>query len=150
MDLHIIRSHYFNAANEGGTNSLWTDPNAQETFLHLWSDLSARLKQYPVSMVASKLMNEPVAENPEDWNKLIEKGVKTIRALEPQRVLVIGSNMWQIPGTFPQLKIPLHDPNIILSPTYLFSTLFYSSFGKLGAIQSISGSSPLPGTGCLQ
>jgi len=115
VDLHIIRSHYFNAGNEGGTNSLWTDTNAQKTFLLLWNELSARLKHFPVSMVAYELMNEPVAENPEDWNKLIKKAVHTLRALEPQRVLIIGSNRWQLPGTFPQLKIPLRDPNIILS-----------------------------------
>ena len=125
VDLHILRSHYFNAANEGGTNSLWTDTNAQETFLRLWRDLSARLKQYPVSKVAYEIMNEPVAENPEDWNKLIGKAVKTLRALEPQRVLVIGSNMWQIPGTFPQLKIPANDPNIILS-LHTYSPLFFT------------------------
>ena len=125
VDLHIIRSHYFNAANEGGTNSLWTDTNAQKTFLHLWSDLSVRLKQYPVSMVAYELMNEPVAENPEDWNKLIEKAVKTLRTLEPQRVLLIGSNRWQTPGTFPLLKIPANDPNIILS-VHTYSPLFFT------------------------
>jgi endoglucanase len=125
VDLHIIRSHYFNAVNEGGTNLLWTDMNAQKTFLHLWSDLSARINKYPVSMVAYELMNEPVAENPEDWNKLIEKGVKTIRELEPQRVLLIGSNMWQTPGTFPQLKIPLQDPNIILS-MHTYSPIFFT------------------------
>ena len=125
VDLHIIRSHYFNAANEGGTNSLWTDMSAQKTFLHLWSDLSARLKHYPVSMVAYELMNEPVAENPEDWNKLIEKGVKTLRVLEPQRVILIGSNMWQTPGTFPSLKIPANDPNIILS-VHTYSPLFFT------------------------
>jgi endoglucanase len=115
IDLHIIRSHYFNAANEGAVNSLWNDTNAQNTFLHLWADLSARFKQYPLSMVAYELMNEPVAANPEDWNRLVEKAVKTLRALEPRRVLLIGSNKWQTPGTFPQLKIPAHDPNIILS-----------------------------------
>jgi endoglucanase len=125
VDLHILRSHYFNAANEGGTNSLWIDTNAQETFLHLWRDLSARLKQYPVSKVAYEIMNEPVAENPEDWNMLIGKAVKTLRALEPERVLVIGSNMWQIPGTFPQLKIPANDPNIILS-LHTYSPLFFT------------------------
>ena len=125
VDLHIIRSHYFNAVNEGGTNSLWTDTNAQNTFLLLWSDLSTRLKHYPVSMVAYELMNEPVAENPEDWNKLIEKAVKVVRALEPQRVLLIGSNRWQTPGTFPQLKIPMHEPNIILS-LHTYSPIFFT------------------------
>ena len=125
VDLHIIRSHYFNAVNEGSTNSLWSDMNAQNTFLHLWTDLSIRLNQYPVSMVAYELMNEPVAENPEDWNKLIEKAVRTLRALEPQRVLLIGSNMWQTPGTFPQLKIPAGDPNIILS-MHTYSPIFFT------------------------
>jgi endoglucanase len=125
VDLHIIRSHYFNAVNEGRANALWTDTNAQTNFLHLWSELSTRLKKYPVSMVAYELMNEPVAENPEDWNRLIERGVKALRASEPQRVLLIGSNMWQTPGTFPQLKIPFHDPNIILS-VHTYSPIFFT------------------------
>ena len=55
VDLHIIRSHYFNAANEGGTNTLWTDTNAQNTFLKLWIEISHRLKKYPVNMVVGLL-----------------------------------------------------------------------------------------------
>ena len=125
VDLHILRSHHFNAVNEGKTNTLWTDTNAQNNFLHLWADLSARLKTFPDSMVAYELMNEPVAENPEDWNRLVDKAVKSLRALEPRRVLVIGSNRWQIPETFPLLKVPPHDPNIILS-THTYSPIFFT------------------------
>jgi endoglucanase len=125
VDLHIIRSHYFNVANEGGTNTLWTDTNAQNTFLKLWIEISNRLKKYPVNMVAYELMNEPIAENPDDWNKLIEKAVKTIRALEPNRVIVIGSDMWQIPQTFPHLKVPANDKNIILS-MHTYSPLHFT------------------------
>ena len=115
VDLHIIRSHYFNAVNEGKKNALWTDTIAQDNFLRLWRDLSSRLGRYPISTVAYELMNEPVADNPEDWNKLVERAVKVVRELEPHRVLFIGSNKWQSPGTFPELRIPVHDPNIILS-----------------------------------
>jgi endoglucanase len=125
VDLHIIRSHYFNAANEGGTNTLWTDTNAQNTFLKLWIEISHRLKKYPVNMVAYELLNEPVAQNPGDWNKLIERAVKTLRGLEPDRVFIIGSNMWQTPGTFPDLKVPPKDKNIILS-THTYSPLFFT------------------------
>jgi len=125
VDLHIIRSHYFNAANEGGANTLWTDTNAQNTFLKLWTEISYRLKKYPVNMVAYELMNEPVAENPNDWNKLIGKAVNTIRALEPNRVIIIGSNMWQIPQTFPFLKVPVNDKNIILS-THTYSPMHFT------------------------
>jgi endoglucanase len=115
VDLHILRAHYFNAENEGGRITLWTDPVAQDNFIRLWVDLSGRLKQYPVSRVAYELMNEPVAPDPEDWNQLIAKAVKAIRQLEPERVLLIGANRWQTPDNFPFLKVPANDPNIILS-----------------------------------
>ncbi len=115
VDMHVIRSHHFNAANEGGTNTLWDDPAEQEKFFDLWRQLSAEISQYPVNKVAYEIMNEPVAEDPEDWNKLVEKALTAIRKLEPNRVIVIGSNRWQIPQTVPLLKIPEGDKNIILS-----------------------------------
>jgi len=60
-------------------------------------------------------MNEPVADNPEDWNKLVARAVAVIRAKEPRRVIVIGSNKWQSADTFDQLKVPETDPNILMS-----------------------------------
>src|SRR4030043_214361 len=111
VDLHILRSHHFNAEDK----PLWTDPKAQEKFLLLWKDLSSELKKYPVSLVAYEPMNEPVAGDPEDWNKLVEKAVKEIRNEEPDRTIVIGSNKWQSVSTFDQLRIPQGDRNIILS-----------------------------------
>jgi endoglucanase len=118
VDLHTVRAHHFNAANEGLTNTLWSSPKAQENFLRLWRDLSAALHDQPVNAVAYEIMNEPVADNAEDWNKLIAASVAAIRALEPNRVLVIGSNRWQGPETFPLLKVPVGDKNIILSTHY--------------------------------
>src|SRR5947207_1138237 len=81
----------------------------------LWRQLSGRLHDQPVDFVAYEIMNEPVAENPEDWNKLVAAAHATIRRLEPNRVLIIGSNLWQLPHTMPLLKIPAGDRNIILS-----------------------------------
>jgi endoglucanase len=111
VDLHILRSHYFNAK----VKPLWTQPAAQERFFQCWRDLSAALKKYPVENVAYELMNEPVADDPEDWNKLVEKVVAVIRAAEPTRKIVIGSNRWQSADTFDKLRIPANDKNIILS-----------------------------------
>ncbi|MEP7109190.1 MAG: glycoside hydrolase family 5 protein [Ferruginibacter sp.] len=111
VDLHILRSHHFNEK----VKPLWTKPEAQERFFQCWRDLSRALRNYPVEDVAYELMNEPVADDPEDWNKLVEKAVTIIRGAEPGRKIVIGSNMWQNPDTFDQLRIPEKDPNIILS-----------------------------------
>jgi len=110
VDLHILRSHYFNAAEK----PLWTDPKEQQKFCDLWLDLSAALNHYPLSMVAYELMNEPVADDPEDWNRLIARSFAAIRKNEPERMIVIGSNRWQSVDTFDELKVP-DDPNIILS-----------------------------------
>jgi endoglucanase len=120
IDLHVLKSHHFNAANEGGHNTLWTDPAAQEHLLSLWRDLSASLRRFPVDSVAYEILNEPVAEDPEDWNKLFNRCYQVLRGLEPERVLVIGGNRWQMPQNLPLLKVPQGDRNIILSfHTYL-------------------------------
>ena len=111
VDLHIIRSHYFNAES----NPLWDDPAEQEKLVKLWQHLSKELKKYPVDYVAYELMNEAVADDHEDWNKLIAKLVTSLRKNEPERTIVIGSNKWQGTETFPFLKVPENDKNIILS-----------------------------------
>jgi endoglucanase len=131
VDLHILRSHHFNAKEK----LLWTDPKAQEKFFALWRDLSAELKKYPVSLVAYELMNEPVADNAEDWNKLVETLVRQIRRDEPHRKIVIGSNKWQSTGTFDQLRIPPGDRDIILSfhfYTPMLITHYKASWTEVG------------------
>jgi endoglucanase len=66
-------------------------------------------------MLAYEFMNEPVADDPEEWNDLLSRVADSIRQWEPERVLVIGSNRWQSANTFDELVIPPDDKNIILS-----------------------------------
>lgn len=115
VDLHILRSHHFNARNNEGAMTLWVDTNAQNTFIRLWDTLSVQLKQYPNNMLAYEFMNEPVAPEHELWNKLINRVISNIRKTEPNRVLMLGSNRWQKPHTFPYLDVPKGDKNIILT-----------------------------------
>ena len=111
LDLHILRSHHFNADEK----PLWTKPEEQDKFIMLWKDLSAAVNKWPNEMLAYEFMNEPVADDPEQWNQLLARVADSIRGWEPERVLVIGSNRWQSATTFDQLKIPENDRNIILS-----------------------------------
>ncbi len=111
VDLHIIRSHDFLAAS----NPLWTDPAEQQKLVDLWRQLSAELGQYPVGMLSYEILNEAVADDPEDWNKLVNKLIADIRLKEPTRTIVVGSNRWQTADTFPDLSVPENDPYIILS-----------------------------------
>lgn len=114
VDLHILRSHYFNAA----VKPLFTERAAQEAFYECWRKISGELKDYPTDMVAYELMNEPVADDPADWNKIVAECHAVIRELEKDRIIVIGSNRWQSFSTASQLVLPKGDPNIILSFHY--------------------------------
>ena len=130
VDLHIIRSHYFNAVNEGGSdaNTLFTSEKAQQDLINMWYQLSDVLKGYSVDSVAYEFMNEPVAEDHEQWNQLIAKVHKALREREPQRTLVIGSNMWQSYETIKYLKVPENDKNIILSFHY-YNPMILTHYG---------------------
>ena len=105
VDLHIIRSHHFIA----DSNLLWTDPAEQEKLADLWRQLSEELRKYPNEMLAYEILNEAVADDPDDWNNLLKKVIAEIRVKESKRKIVVGSNRWQIPDTFPDLKIPDND-----------------------------------------
>jgi endoglucanase len=111
IDLHILRSHHFNEK----VKPLWTIPAEQDKFIALWKDLSFFLREWPTGMVAYEFMNEPVADDAQQWNVLLARVADSIRHWEPKRVLVIGSNQWQSANTFDLLKIPANDTNIILS-----------------------------------
>lgn len=115
VDLHIVNSHHFNAVNDGGKNTLFTEDASQEQFLDLWRDLSTFLKKWDNDFLAYELLNEAVADEHDQWNKLIAKSIKTVRELEPNRPIVVGSNRWQLASSFPYFRVPDNDPNIILS-----------------------------------
>lgn len=140
VDLHILRSHHFNAE----VKPLWTDPKEQEKFYNLWVDLSSALKKYPVSEVAYELMNEAVADDPEQWNNLLANALKTIRTLEPERIIVIGSNKWQSANTFDVLKVP-NDKNIILSFHFYEPFLLTHYHASWTALRDYTGPAHYPG-----
>jgi endoglucanase len=141
VDLHILRSHHFNAREK----PLWTDPAAQERFFQLWRELSAELRRYPVGRVAYELMNEPVADDPEDWNRLVARAVEVIRENEPRRKIVIGSNRWQSVSTFDRLRIPEGDRNIILSFHFYTPMLITHHRASWTAVGKYDGPVDYPG-----
>ena len=111
VDLHIIRSHYFLDDDP----PLFKDPAEQRKFADLWVQLSDELKKYSRKHVAYELLNESVAKNHDDWNKVYRQAYDAVRAREPKRVIFIGPNRWQNARYFPYLTIPENDPNIVLS-----------------------------------
>ena len=118
VDLHIVRSHYFNAGFHGKDNPLWTSREAQDRLVGLWEELSRELADYPESAVAYEILNEPVSPDPETWNDIVARVHAALRQREPARVLVIGANLWQKAVNVPLLRVPDGDPNLIISFHY--------------------------------
>lgn len=114
VDLHILRSHNFNAKER----PLFTEVKAQETFYECWRQISGELKKYSNKWVAYELMNEPVADDPEQWNVVVNRCAAAVRELEPKRTIIIGSNQWQSYRTVKDLRVPQNDPNIVISFHY--------------------------------
>lgn len=111
VDLHILRSHHFNADER----PLFTQAQSQEQFYECWRKISDELSRYPCSMVAYELMNEPVADDPEQWNTILNRCIKVVRNKEPKRTIIAGANRWQSYDQVKYLRVPADDENIIIS-----------------------------------
>lgn len=142
-NLHIFRYHHFNIPDR---RTLFTDNNHAKYFVDLWKQLSDFMKDYPCDMLAYELLNEPVAENSDDWNRVYRYAYDAIREREDRRIIVIGSNKWNICKTFNELKIVENDPNIILTFHYyepMFITHYTAKWVELCA--AYTGSINYPG-----
>ena len=113
VNLHILRSHYFLDESP----PLFSDPAEAHRFAGLWQDLSAALRGRSADRVAFELMNEPVATDAADWNRVAKGAWETLRRAEPHRTIVLGSNRWNSVDTFDALLVP-EDPHLLLTFHY--------------------------------
>lgn len=112
LDCHQTFDHDFSRSS---SITLFNDEAAQVRFGELWKKLSAEFGRYPNELVAYEILNEPNARDNESWNNVASRMIKVIRSLEPERIILLGSNKANRVTTFPDLKIPKNDPNIVLS-----------------------------------
>lgn len=111
VDLHVLRSHSFGQADEP---ALFSDPAEGGKLADLWRQLSARLRGRREDRVAYELMNEAVAKDPDDWNRVALLAHRSVREREPERVILLGSNEWNSVFTFDRLQVP-DDPHTVLT-----------------------------------
>jgi endoglucanase len=132
VDLHILRTHTFPAGEEP---RLFTDPAEEGRFAGLWQDLSAHLKRRSNDLVAYELLNEPVAADPADWNRVARAAVEAVRRLEPERTIVLGSNRGNSAAAFWDLEPPQGDTHLVLAFHYyrpMLITHYRASWVPLG------------------
>jgi len=116
FDLHKCPGHDFHS----GTNQaqeFFSNPTKREEAKRVWQYLASRYGDREHLLL--ELLNEPVAEQSEQWDAVKDELAALIRRHAPKSTLVIGSNRWNNPGEFARLT-PVRDDNV------LYSFHFYS------------------------
>ncbi len=113
--LHSLRSHPSGPTAEGSL-SLFREEKDVERFCRYWRDLARHFGGHSRRHLAYELLNEAVAPTDEAWNRVWRLACAAIRELEPERMLLVGSNHFQIPGKVKRLGLSAHDHNIL--PTF--------------------------------
>ncbi|HDQ26092.1 MAG TPA: glycoside hydrolase family 5 protein [bacterium] len=112
LDLHKAPGHSF-AFKEREKNDIWKkDSENRRRFLDIWDMLSKRYKNE--ENLIYEILNEPVAQDPEDWNSLAEDAIAAIRANDGKTAVIVESNLWGMCAQFKNLK-KFDDNNIIYS-----------------------------------
>jgi endoglucanase len=142
VDLHLLRTHHFLDTEDP---PLYTDPREEERFANLWRQLSGRLARRPEDQVAYELLNEAVARDPEDWNRVAMSAYQAIREREPDRTIVLGSNWFNQHHTFLKLRVPEDDHTLLTFHYYypMFVTHYTASWWAVGG--SYTGPVHYPG-----
>lgn len=111
VDMHILRSHHFNDVTQP---KLYTDPDELHQFTSLWIQLSEQISEWSNDFVAYEILNEPKAQDPNDWNRVSSFVLSMLRKKESYRTMVLGSNWYCKADTFDVLNIP-DDKNLMLT-----------------------------------
>lgn len=104
----------------GDMKKLLDDEEYQNRFLSLWLEFERRYHDRGREIMF-ELMNEITESDSERWNALWQRTVAEIRKRNPDRLIMIGSAMWNNVSTLNGLDV-IDDPNVV----YTFH--FYDPF----------------------
>jgi len=112
VDLHTGPGHW---AEKG--RSLFTSKACQDRFVELWENI-ARAYKGVAPIWGYDLLNEPLqegtAEDVLDWQGLAERTARAIRAIDPDRCIIVEPAPWGSVAGMANLK-PLGVPNVVYS-----------------------------------
>jgi len=101
-DVHCIMDlHNALGRRGGGDSRLWRQSYFQDRFVRLWEEIVRRFQDHP-SVVAWEIINEPEPPDQdfEVWNRLYQRTVEAIRALDPHHAIIVDSIGYAKPQNF--------------------------------------------------
>jgi endoglucanase len=110
--------------------SMMQAPNAQaEKLIGLWRQIATRYKGMPRAVVY-EILNEPQNKlTAEIWNPILARVVAAIRAIDPERLIIIEGAHWASATDLRDtLQVPEGDPNIIAS-FHMYAPMYFTHQG---------------------
>ena len=101
----------------GSDSGLFSDRQAQEKFVEVWRRIAARYKEAKPIWgydLANEPVEEDVAEGCDDWQTLAERAARAIRAIDPQRAIIVEPAQWGSPEGLAEL-VPIPVSNVVYS-----------------------------------
>ena len=120
FDLHKCPGHDFHLGTSQA-QEFFSDPARREEANRVWQYLASRYGAH--KNLLFELLNEPVAEQSEQWDVVKDELAALIRQHAPTSTLVIGTNRWNSPGEFAHLT-PVRDDNVIYSFHFYSPVIF--------------------------
>jgi endoglucanase len=108
LDLHKAPGYSFTNTLEtdsAGTNSLFLDPAMQSRFINFWVEFARRYKGQLKDLLVFELLNEMVLPDSAPWNGLAQKTIDRIRAIDPERLIIIGGNRYNAPDELVNIAV---------------------------------------------
>jgi len=101
----------------GSDTGLFSDRQAQEKFVEVWRRIAARYKGAK-PIWGYDQANEPVEQESEegcdDWQALAERAARAIRAIDPERAIIVEPSQWGSPEGLAGL-VPIPVSNVVYS-----------------------------------
>ena len=109
LDLHKAPGFAFDALDK---SSLFVNLGMQARFLGLWETITRRFFGRLDDALALELLNEIVLPDSGPWNTLAKQALGRMRAVDPQRLIILGGNHYNAPDELQNLEL-ISDPNIL-------------------------------------
>lgn len=130
---------------------MFYDRKYADYFVELWKRIATRFKGHP-AIWAYDLVNEPMQSRPSEFGywELQQEAAKAIRAIDPERPIIVESNNWCQPDAFNYLR-PFPLKNIIYqvhvyNPGAYTHQMVHNNWGVAGGTELVSYPGMISGT----
>lgn len=124
---------------QAALGGIFTDPAAQAKFVEVWRDLTTRYKGNG-TIWGFDLVNEPVdndtAEGCSDWQELALRAGTAVRAIDPERTLIVEPPDWGGPQGFVGFN-PIPLPHVVYS-FHMYQPMQFTHQGVFGPSEPVS------------